>query len=100
MVFDAFRKRNSHRADSSVTPMWRRGAAALAVGAVLSLAACTTTQERSASLASHAKDAAEAELAWANAADQDALALEVAQGLDGLHETSHRWWWMLLRDGA
>ncbi|WP_156468258.1 hypothetical protein, partial [Dermabacter hominis] len=35
MVFDAFRKRNSHRADSSVTPMWRRGAAALAVGAVL-----------------------------------------------------------------
>ncbi|MCG7443921.1 Rib/alpha-like domain-containing protein, partial [Dermabacter vaginalis] len=35
MVFDAFRKRNSHRAESSVTPLWRRGAAALAVGAVL-----------------------------------------------------------------
>ena len=35
MVFDTFRKRNTHRADSSVTPVWRRGAAALAVGAVL-----------------------------------------------------------------
>lgn len=38
MVFDAFRKRNSHRAESSVTPLWRRGAAALAVGAVLGTA--------------------------------------------------------------
>ena len=35
-------------------------------------------------------------------ADQDSLALEVAQGLNGLHEASHRLWVMVwdLTDGA
>ena len=38
MVFDAFRARNTHRATAATTPLWRRGAAALAVGAILGTA--------------------------------------------------------------
>ncbi|RUP85792.1 hypothetical protein D8M36_07945, partial [Dermabacter sp. HSID17554] len=38
MVFDAFRTRNTHRATAATTPLWRRGAAALAVGAILGTA--------------------------------------------------------------
>ncbi|MCG7444456.1 hypothetical protein MHJ99_10085, partial [Dermabacter vaginalis] len=38
MIFDAFRARNTHRATAATTPLWRRGAATLAVGAILGTA--------------------------------------------------------------
>lgn len=96
MVFDAFRKRNSHRAHSSVTPMWRRGAAALAVGAVLGTSgvvgtsalaatnACateggTTTGQPTAEEAQAAADQAKAAADQAQAtADEAAAAADAA----------------------